>query len=132
MKPDGEQLLAGGSTVNRFHHAYRRRQAEVPFEERPVPREVDAAQSQRLQILNAYLPELFIRTRRRPLYLILDIDPSDDPTHGQQVLSFFHDYFDQYQCFPLFVFEGETGFPLAARLRPGTVRGQRYLPRAMI
>jgi hypothetical protein len=114
--------LASGSTVNRFHHAYTRRQAEVPLEERPVLREVDAAQSQRLQILNDYLVELFLRTRRRrPLYLILDIDPSDDPTHGQQVLSCFHGYFDQYQYFPLFVFDGETGFPLAAWLRPGTV-----------
>ena len=122
VKPEGEQLLASGSTVNRFHHAYTRRQAELPVAERPVLREVDAAQSQRLKILNDYLPELFIRTRRRPpLYLILDIDPSDDPTHGQQVLSFFHGYFDQYQSFPLFVFEGETGFPLAAWLRPGTV-----------
>jgi hypothetical protein len=122
VPPDDERLLASGSTVNRFHHAYTRRQAEVPLEERPVLREVDAAQSQRVQILNDYLPELFIRTRRRrPLYVILDIDPTDDPTHGQQVLSFFHGYFDQYQYFPLFVFDGETGFPLAAWLRPGTV-----------
>jgi Transposase DDE domain group 1 len=120
--PGGERLLASGSTVNRFHHAYTRRQAELPLEERPVLREVDAAQTQRLQILNNYLAELFLRTRRRPpLYLILDIDPSDDPTHGQQVLSCFHGYFDQYQYFPLFVFDGETGFPLAAWLRPGTV-----------
>jgi Transposase DDE domain group 1 len=122
VNPEGERLLASGSTVNRFHHAYTRRQAELPWEERPVLREVDAAQTQRLQILNAYLSELFIRTRRRPpLYLILDIDPSDDPTHGQQVLSCFHGYFDQYQYFPLFVFDGDTGFPLAAWLRPGTV-----------
>src|SRR5262249_56526936 len=27
----------------------------------------------------------------------------------------------QHQYFPLFVFDGETGFPLAAWLRPGTV-----------
>ena len=122
VKPDDEQFLASGSTLNRFHHAYTRRQAELPLEERPVFREVDTAQSQRLQILNDYLPELFIRTRRRPpRYIILDIDPSDDPTHGQQVLSCFHGYFDQYQYFPLFVFDGETGFPLAAWLRPGTV-----------
>jgi hypothetical protein len=122
VQPDGERLLASGSTLNRFHHAYTRRQAEVPVEERPVLREVDAAQSQRVQILNDYLAELFIRTRRRrPLYIILDIDPTDDPTHGQQVLSCFHGYFDQYQYFPLFVFDGETGFPLAAGLRPGTV-----------
>jgi len=122
VPPAGQRLLASGSTVNRFHHAYTRRQADLPLAERPVLREVDRAQTQRLQILNDYLPELFIRTRRRPpRYLILDIDPSDDPTHGQQVLSFFHGYFDQYQYFPLFVFDGETGFPLAAWLRPGTV-----------
>jgi Transposase DDE domain group 1 len=122
VPPEEEQLLASGSTLNRFHHAYTRRQAELPVAERPVGREVDAALSQRLQILNAYLPELFIGTRRTPpRYVILDIDPSDDPTHGQQVLSFFHGYFDQHQYFPLFVFDGETGFPLAAWLRPGTV-----------
>jgi Transposase DDE domain group 1 len=122
VNPDSERLLASGSTVNRFHHAYTRRQAELPWEERPVLREVDAAQTQRLQVLNHYLSELFIRTRRkRPSYIVLDSDPSDDPTHGQQVLSLFHGYFDQYQYFPLFVFDGETGFPLAAWLRPGTV-----------
>jgi Transposase DDE domain group 1 len=122
VSPDADRPLASGSTLNRFHHAYTRRQAELPVEERPVLREVDAALTQRLKILNAYLPELFIRTRRtRPAFVILDIDPSDDPTHGQQVLSFFHGYFDQHQYFPLFVFDGETGFPLAAWLRPGTV-----------
>jgi hypothetical protein len=122
VPPDGEHTLASGSTLNRFHHAYTRRQAELPPEERPVGREVDAALTQRLQVLNAYLPELFISTRRTPpAYVILDIDPSDDPTHGQQVLSFFHGYYDQHQYFPLFVFDGETGFPLAACLRPGTV-----------
>jgi hypothetical protein len=122
VSPHEDQTLASGSTLNRFHHAFTRRQAERPLEERPVLREIDAALSQRLQILNAYLPELFIRTRRRPpAFVILDIDPSDDPTHGQQVLSFFHGYFDQYQYFPLFVFDGETDFPLAAWLRPGTV-----------
>ena len=120
--PNKEKALASGSTLNRFHHAYTRRQAELPLEERPVLQEIDAAQTRRLKILNDYLPELFIRTRRTPpAYVILDIDASDDPTHGQQVLSFFHGYFDQYQYFPLFVFDGETGFPLAAWLRPGTV-----------
>lgn len=122
VSPDEDQALASGSTLNRFHHAYTRRQAELPMEERPVLQEVGAALSQRLRILNDYLPELFIRSRRSPpRYVILDIDPSDDPTHGQQVLSFFHGYYDQHQYFPLFVFEGATGFPLAAWLRPGTV-----------
>lgn len=122
VRPDGEQELASGSTVNRFHHAYTRRQAEVPLAERPVLGEINAAQSQRVRILNDYLPELFIRTRRTPPQsVILDVDPTDDPTHGQQVLSFFHGYFDQHQYFPLLVFDGDSGFPLAAWLRPGTV-----------
>jgi hypothetical protein len=122
VSPDGEHDLASGSTLNRFHQAYTRRQAELPLEERSAQREVNAAMTQRLRVLNDYLPELFIRTRRTvPTTIILDIDPTDDPTHGQQVLSFFHGYFDQYQYFPLLVFEGQTGFPLAAWLRPGTV-----------
>jgi Transposase DDE domain group 1 len=122
ITPDAEQELASGSTLNRFHHAYTRRQAELPLAERPVLGEIDAALTQRLRILNAYLPELFIRTRRTPpKFIILDVDPTDDPTHGQQVLSFFHGYFDQHQYFPLLVFDGESGFPLAAWLRPGTV-----------
>lgn len=122
VSPDEDRSLASGSTMNRFHHAFTRREADVPLEERAVLQEIDEALTQRLQILNDYLPELFIRTRRtEPTYLILDIDPSDDPTHGQQVLSFYHGYYEQHQYFPLFVFEGETDFPLAAWLRPGTV-----------
>ena len=69
---------------------------------RPVLLEVAAAQNQRLKILNDYLPELFVRTRRaRPACVILDIDASDDPTHGQQVLSFYHGHYEQHQYFPL-------------------------------
>jgi Transposase DDE domain group 1 len=122
VSPQDGQELASGSTLNRFHHAYTRRQAEQPPEERAVLGEVEAARTARLRVGNDYLPELFIRTRREPRrFVILDVDPSDDPTHGQQVLSFFHGYYDQHQYFPLFVFDGETGFPLAAWLRPGKV-----------
>ena len=122
VSPRDGQELASGSTLNRFHHAYTRWQAEQPPEERPVVGEVEAARTRRLRVLNDYLPELFIRTRREPRrFVILDVDPSDDPTHGQQVLSFFHGYYDQHQYFPLFVFDGASGFPLAAWLRPGTV-----------
>jgi hypothetical protein len=122
VTPDAERPLASGSTLNRFHQAYTRRQAERPVAERPMLQEIDAALTHRLRLFNDYLPELFIRTRRTPpTFVILDIDPTDDPTHGQQVLSSFHGYFDQHQYFPLLVFDGESGFPLAAWLRPGTV-----------
>jgi len=122
VSPTAERPLASGSTLARFQQAFTRRQAELPLEERPVLQEIDAAQTQRLKILNDYLPELFIRTRRRPpASVIIDLDPSDDPTHGQQVMSFYHGYYEQHQFFPLFAFDGDTGFPLAAWLRPGTV-----------
>ena len=35
-----------------------------------------------------------------PGQLTLDIDPFDDPTHGDQQLTFFHGYYDQYQYLP--------------------------------
>jgi hypothetical protein len=125
VPPDPEQPLASGSTLNRSQHAFTRRPADLPPQERDVLREVDAAQSQRLKILNDYLPELFIRTRRRvPTTLPIDLDASDDPTHGQQGLSGFHGYFDPHQYFPLFAFDGDTGFPLAAAARPGTVHAR--------
>ena len=87
-------------------------------------REVDAAQSQRVQILNTYLSELFIRTRRRrPLYLLLDIDPSDDPTHGQQEGSAYHGYYRQHMLHPLLIFDGQSHHLITAVLRPGNAHG---------
>src|SRR5262249_34486590 len=73
--PDPLHPLASGSTLARFQYAYTRRQAERPPEERPVLLEIDRAQTRRLPILNDYLVELFLRTRRRvPAELILDVD----------------------------------------------------------
>jgi hypothetical protein len=122
LSPDDEHTLASGSTLARFQYAYTRRQIELPVEQRPAFFEQREARLQRVRLINRYLPELFIKTRRTPPpYVILDLDATDDPTHGQQLLSGFHGYFDQHQYFPLLVFEGATGFPLGAWLRPGTV-----------
>jgi len=122
VAPDPEQPLASGSTMARFQYAFTRRDAELPPEERPVLREVDHAQAQRLRILNRHLVDLFIRTRRQPpAAVILDVDATDDPVHGGQTLSAYHGYYRQHQYFPLLVYDGASGFPLAAWLRPGTV-----------
>jgi len=51
--------------------------------------------------------------------IVIDMDSTDDPTHGQQQMSFFHGYYDQHMYHPLLAFDGVTGFPLAAVLRPG-------------
>lgn len=123
QSPDEELAgLASGSTLSRFAYAYTRRQAELPLDERAVLFEQRASQLERVALVNRYLVDLFVRTRReRPAYVILDLDATDDPTHGQQLLTGFHGYYDQHQYFPLLVFDGASGFPLAAWLRPGTV-----------
>ena len=122
VSPTAEQPLASGSTLARFQYAYTRRQAELPLEERAVLLEVRSAQVQRLKVVNNYLADLFIRTRPTPpTELILDVDATDDPVHGQQALSGYHGYYRQHQYLPLHVFEGHSGFPLAVWLRPGVV-----------
>jgi len=59
--------------------------------------------------------------------LILDIDSTADPTHGQQQLSFFNAHYDNYIYHPLLIFEGASGLLLASCLRPGDVGGIRQL-----
>jgi len=122
VAPEADNPLASGSTLARFQYAYTRRQAELPLEERPALLDMRAAQTGRIRILNDYLVELFIRTRRTPpTEIILDADASDDPVHGQQALSGYHGYYRQHQYLPLFVYDGASGFPLAVWLRPGTI-----------
>jgi hypothetical protein len=122
VSPSPERPLASGSTVARFHHAYTRREAEKPREEREVIFEQRRAQIERIRLLNEYLVELFAKTRPQPPpYVILDLDGSEDAAHGQQQLTFWNAHYGQNQYFPLFLLDGVTGFPLAAWLRPGNV-----------
>ena len=122
VSPTEQQPLASGSTVARFHHAYTRREADKPREERQVLGEQRQAQIQRIKLLNEYLIELFAKTRlEEPTHVILDLDGSEDAAYGQQQLTFWNAHYDQNQYYPLFVLDGASGFPLAAWLRPGHV-----------
>jgi hypothetical protein len=56
-----------------------------------------------------------------PAQLILDLDATDTPLHGQQEGRFFHGYYDEYCYLPLYVFCGED--LLSARLRPAQIDG---------
>jgi hypothetical protein len=55
-----------------------------------------------------------------PKHLTLDIDPFDDPTHGQQQLTFFHGYYDQYQYLPRAITCAENDLVLMICLLHGT------------
>ena len=58
--------------------------------------------------------------RKAPTKIILDLDATDDPTHGQQHLTFFHGYYGQHQYLPLLISEPTTKHLFLARLRHGT------------
>jgi len=119
VTPSGEQPLASGSTLARFQYAYTRRQPREGEPDILLVRR--AAQTGRLKVLNDFLIDLFVRTRATPpAEVILDVDATDDPVYGGQALSGYHGYYGQHQYFPLLVFDGRTGFPLACWLRPGT------------
>jgi hypothetical protein len=122
LRPDPDRPLASGSTLARFQYAFTRRQLELPEEDRPAFGEMYRARTDRIRILNEFLVDTFLRTRTQaPTYVILDADPTDEPAHGQQALTGYHGYYQQHQYFPLLVFDGQSGFPLSAWLRPGTV-----------
>ena len=65
------------------------------------------------------------RLTRRPVRRItIDLDPTDDPTHGQQELAFFNGHYDTWCYLPLIgtlTFNDEPiQYLVAAVLRPGT------------
>jgi hypothetical protein len=69
---------------------------------------------------------LAARTVRR---IPLDLDPTDDPTHGQQELAFFNGHYDTYCSLPLLGFLTFNAEPeqylVTAILRPGNVAAPR-------
>ena len=84
----------------------------------------NAPSARDLVLLNDTLLEQFIdlcgKQVRQRGEILLDIDSTDDPTHGQQQLSFFNGAYGQHMYHPMLVFERHTGCLLAARLRRGT------------
>jgi hypothetical protein len=70
------------------------------------------------------LGQVYLQERARdgvPEQIVLDLDGTDDPTHGQQEGTAYHGYYGQYHYHPLLVFDGDTGQLITAVLRPGTV-----------
>jgi hypothetical protein len=65
--------------------------------------------------------QLYIRRnkKRKPKRIILDLDGTDDPTYGNQQLTFFHGYYDQYMYHPLVIYDADTGELVTAVLRAG-------------
>lgn len=56
-----------------------------------------------------------------PKRIVLDLDATDDPVHGDQLGKFFHGYYKNYCFLPLYIFCGDH--LLAAKLRPANIDG---------
>ena len=98
--------LAGKSTLNRLEHGGAESTA--------------TAGSPRRWAVEALFVDLFLDAHARPpKEIVLDLDATDDPLHGQQEGRFFHGYYDCYCYLPLYVFCG--GHLLAARLRRANI-----------
>jgi hypothetical protein len=103
---DRGHALAGKSTLNRLE----RTAAKLRPEERYKKIVYDGAAIEEL------FTDDFIRAQPRPPEeLILDLDATDDPLHGQQEGRFFHGYYGCYCYLPLYIFCGD--FLLCAKLR---------------
>jgi len=66
--------------------------------------------------------ELFQESHKRPpKEIILDLDATDDPIHGDQEGRFFHGYYNCYCYLPLYIFCGDQ--LLASKLRVSNIDG---------
>jgi len=95
------------------------------WENSPSPREILHLQD---ALLDWFVKICGKQVRKRG-EILLDVDSTDDPTHGQQQLSFFNGGYDQHMYHPLLIFERHTGCLLAVRLRRGTAASHaRIIP----
>jgi hypothetical protein len=71
--------------------------------------------------MGQWFVDLYVRRnrKRKPKRIIIDADGTDDPTYGDQQLTFFHGYYDQYMYHPLLVYDADTGEMITAVLRAG-------------
>ena len=101
-------VLAGKSTLNRLEHAPK------TDGDRYRKLNVDEGAMRRLFV------SLFLKAHATPpKRIVLDLDATDDPIHGDQEGRFFHGYYKCYCYLPLYIFCGRE--LLAAKLRPSNI-----------
>ena len=72
------------------------------------------------RLTQAFVDHFIASYPEPPAALVLDLDHSDDPTHGQQEFACSNHYYKSYCYLPLFIFEGTSQALVMACLRPGT------------
>jgi hypothetical protein len=72
------------------------------------------------RLTRAFIDHFIASYPEPPAAIVLDLDHSDDPTHGQQEFAFYNHHYQNHCYLPLFIFEGTSHALVAAYLRPGT------------
>jgi len=96
--------LAGKSTLNRLE----------------LTPEGEATRYKKIEYCAESIEDFFVNLflqchRRAPKRIVMDLDATNDPLHGEQEGRFFSGYYDEYCYLPLYVFCGD--FLLCAKLR---------------
>jgi hypothetical protein len=100
--------LAGKSTLNRLEHGLKGRAG------RYHKIEIDEA------ALETVFLDLYVAAHKTaPRRIVLDLDATDDPLHGNQEGRFYHGYYRGYCYLPLYIFDGRH--LLVAKLRPANI-----------
>src|SRR5882762_2727820 len=97
---DPEHDLASAPTFSRLEHSVDRKDL--------------------YRLTQAFVDHFIASYPEPPAAIVLDVDHSDDPTHGQQEFTFYNHYYKNYCYLPLFIFEGTSHALVTAVLRPGT------------
>ena len=71
------------------------------------------------RMARAFVDQFVASYEAPPKVIVLDMDHSEDATHGQQEFSFYNHHYGTYCYLPLFLFEGLSGKFITAVLRPG-------------
>jgi hypothetical protein len=71
------------------------------------------------RLTQAFVDHFIASYPEPPVAIVLDLDHSEDPTHGQQELIFSNHHSQSYYYLPLFIFEGTSHALVTACLRPG-------------
>lgn len=101
---------AGKSTLNRLELTPEKADAKARYKKIVYQQ----------QALDELLTDLFLEAYPEPPgRIVLDLDATDDPVHGNQEGRFFHGYYREYCYLPLYIICGE--FVLCARLRSSNI-----------
>jgi hypothetical protein len=107
---DKGKALAGKSTLNRLELTPVRADSRSRYKKITIDRNA----------VDEFFVDVFLRTYdKAPEQIIIDLDATDDPIHGEQSGRFFHGYYGNYCYLPLYIFCGEH--LLCARLRPSDI-----------